>query len=114
MNKVPAPYLQEILDSISKIESYIAKIENNKEAFEQSVEKQDAVIRRIEVIGEATKRLEAGFKDNFPEIPWRKMTGMRDVLIHDYDEIDIDLIWRVIQDDLPTLKKSIQLVLESL
>ena len=108
MKKDPKPYLEDILQSIARIEEYLSEIEQNKISFEANVEKQDAVIRRIELIGEATKRLESGFKDQFPDIPWRKMAGMRDILIHEYDQIDLDLIWKVVVDELPILKRSIR------
>lgn len=112
MNKIPTPYLEDILESIFRIEKYIGEIKNNRKDFEEDLEKQDAVIRRIEIIGEATKRLEKDFKDQYSEIPWRKMAGMRDVLVHEYDQIDLDLVWEVIIKDLPILKKSVQIVLD--
>lgn len=110
MNKISQPYLEDILNSIIYIEKYWTEI-SSRDDFEQNTEKQDAVIRRLEIIGEATKRLEDNFKKEHSSIPWRKMAGMRDVLIHDYDELDIDLIWQVVVKDLPVLKKSIELLL---
>lgn len=107
MKKVPTPYLEDILKSIDLIEEYLAKIDNNKQIFEEDTEKQDSIIRRLEVIGEATKRLRTDFTDQFANIPWKKMTGMRDVLIHDYDEVDLELVWNVVIDELPELKRSI-------
>ena len=112
MKKIPTPYLEDILNSILRIEEYIVEVEDNREAFDQDLEKQDAVIRRIEIIGEATKRLEKDFRDQYSEIPWRKMAGMRDVLIHEHDQIDLDLVWEVVVKDLPILKKSVQSVLD--
>lgn len=110
MKKDPAPYLEDILESITRIEEYLAKINNDKQVFESNVEKQDSVIRRLEIIGEATKRLAEEFRVQFPDIPWRRMAGMRDVLIHDYDEIDLDLVWKVVIEELPILKESVQQV----
>lgn len=114
MNKISTPYLEDILESISRIEQYLGKIDNNKKVFEEDVEKQDSVIRRIEIIGEATKRLEEDFRDQYSKIPWRKMAGMRDVLIHEYDLIDLDLVWEVAIKDLPILKESVQNVLDQI
>ena len=82
MKKVPTPYITDILTSISQIEKYLAEIKNDKQSFLDDIEKQDAVIRRLEIIGDATKRLEEGFKSQFPDIPWKEISGMRDVLIH--------------------------------
>ena len=75
---------------------------------------QDAVIRNFEVIGEATKRLSQALRDENPEIPWRRMTGFRDVLIHDYLNLNLHLIWKMIEDDLPSLKPQIEAVLHAL
>ena len=112
MKKIPTPFLEDILESIIRIEKYIAEIDDDREAFENDIEKQDAVIRRIEIIGEATKKLENDFREQYSEISWRKMAGMRDVLIHEYDQIDLDLIWEVVTNDLPILKKSVQDILD--
>ena len=104
MKKVPTPYITDILNSIAQIETYLAEIKNDKQSFLDDIEKQDAVIRRLEIIGEATKRLEDGFKSQFQNTPWKQIAGMRDVLIHDYDEVDIDLVWDAVTKDLPVLK----------
>ena len=106
--RTPQPYLEDIYNSINKIFQYLSEINNDKENFLNDTSKQDAVIRRLEIIGEAAKRLEKDFKNNFPEIPWRKMAGMRDVLIHDYDEVDLELIWEVISKDLPDLQTKLR------
>lgn len=111
MKKIASPYLIDILESISRIEQYLAEIDTDKSAFDLDVEKQDSVIRRLELIGEATKRLDEGFREEFPDIPWRRMAGMRDVLIHDYDEIDLEQIWKVAVEDLPVLRKSIESII---
>lgn len=73
----------------------------SKDAFEDNLEKQDAVLRRITIIGEATKRLTKEFRAEHPSIPWKQIAGMRDVLSHDYDEVDIDDVWVVICEDIP-------------
>jgi uncharacterized protein with HEPN domain len=71
---------------------------------------QDAVIRNIEVIGEVAKRISDDFKNLNSDIPWRKMAGIRDVLIHDYDSIDMNIVWNVIEVELPKIKLSLNSV----
>ncbi len=104
-------YLQHILDAIEKIESY-ATI--GREAFIADSHWQDAVIRQLEIIGEATKRLSDGLRQRYDEIPWRRIAGLRDVLIHDYMGVDLVAVWEVTQQNLPVLKNQIQAILDEL
>lgn len=71
--------------------------------FAQDQMVQDAVIRRLEIIGEASRRISEGFKQEHPEIPWPQMSGMRNKLIHEYDRVDIEVVWDVIMLNLPSL-----------
>lgn len=96
-------YLEHILESIRKIEDFTSSI--SKFDFERNVMIQDAVIRNIEIIGEATKKISKPFTQSHHEIPWSAMAGMRDKLIHDYLDVDLDVIWRTIESDLPLLKE---------
>lgn len=107
MNKIAKPYFEDIIKSIKIIEKYLFEIDFNRDAFDNDLQLQDAIIRRLEIIGEATKRLEEDFKNQYPHIPWRKMAGMRDVLIHDYDEVDLDLVWEVVTKDILFLKDAL-------
>ena len=75
----------------------------SQEAFEEDVKTQDAVIRRIEIIGEAVRRLSVEFCAQYPHIPWRQIRGMRNKLIHEYDRVDLVAVWDVIQQDIPPL-----------
>ena len=77
--------------------------DSSKELFLDDVKSQAAVTREIEVIGEATKRISAEFKASHQEIPWRKMAGMRDVLIHAYDKVDVDELWQAVESSIPEL-----------
>jgi uncharacterized protein with HEPN domain len=76
--------------------------------FTQNEEKQDAVLRRLIIIGEATKRLSPEFRSQHPTIPWRNIAGLRDIAVHEYEKVDLDRIWRIIQTDLLELLTYIQ------
>jgi len=74
----------------------------------------NAVIRSVEVIGEATKKIPKSTKEKYPNIPWKKMSGMRDKLIHEYFGIDIEILWKVALDNVPSLKPTIYNILKDL
>ena len=95
-------YIEHILLSILRIKNYTKDISKND--FEKNEMIQDAVIRNIEIIGEATKNISKNLKSTYHEIPWREMAGMRDKLIHDYMGVDVDVIWRTIETDIPYLE----------
>ena len=105
MRKDPEVFLAHILESIDLIEGYSEG--KTREEFVESLQLQDAIIRRIEIIGEAVKNLPEDFKRDHPEIAWQKIAGMRDVLIHQYFGVDLALTWDVVQSDIPDLKLKI-------
>ena len=111
MSKHARPYLNDILNRIHRIESYTA---GGYSAFKQSEMIQDAVIRSFEVIGEAVKRLDNAVIAQQPQIPWSDYAGFRDVLIHQYERIVMDLVWQFSQEDLPALKSAVIALLDSL
>lgn len=104
-------YLRHILDAIQKVESYVLV---GRETFMSVSHWQDATIRQLEIIGEATKRLSQGLRSRYDEVPWRRISGLRDVLIHDYMGVDLAAVWQITQRDLPTLKERVQFILEEL
>ncbi len=104
-------YLQDTCDRISRISDYT---QGEKTEFLASLLIQDGVIRSFEVIGEAAKRISPELRQNHPEIPWRRMAGFRDVLIHDYAGIELDEVWHVVEHDLPELKPKIFQLLSEL
>ena len=106
MKKGDTAYLRHILDAISRIEEYTKGIEY--EDFMDDHLIQDGVIRQIEIIGEATKRLSDEIPEKYQDIPWKDMAGMRDKLIHDYLGVDMDAVWETVEGDIPLLKNKLK------
>jgi uncharacterized protein with HEPN domain len=111
MKKDPRVYLAHILECIQKIERFT---EGGRDQFFQEEMIQDAVLRNFEVIGEAAKRLDESYRAAHPEIPWRALAGLRDVLIHQYEGVDLERVWVFVERDLPGLKNAISRLLPPL
>ena len=109
--KSEAVYLRHILDAIAKIEEYTRP---GREAFARESLRQDAVIRQLEIIGEATKRISEATRGRFPKVPWRKAAGLRDFLIHDYSSVDTELVWAVTENHLPAYRDAVRQILAEL
>ena len=112
MTKTPLLYLTHILDATKSIQAQIKDI--TKEQFENSELLQGFVERKLEIIGEATKRIPDDFKQKHPNIPWKEMAGMRDILIHQYTEVDEDIVWKTITQKIPSLKENIELIIKEI
>ena len=104
-----AVFLRHILESVSAIEAYVKGV--SKKTFLSSPQLQDAVLRRLEVIGEAAKNLPASFKEKHHVLPWRKIEGMRNFIIHEYFGVDLELVWNTIKKDIPVLKQNVTAML---
>lgn len=106
MKKDPQIFLKHILDSIDFVDKYTQGL--SADDFYASTEKQDAIMRRLEIIGEAVRNIPEEFRKQYPEVIWKQIAGMRDKLIHEYFGVDIELVWAVVKKDLPQLREDIQ------
>ena len=105
MKKDPKIFVGHIFDSILAIESHTKNM--TKREFLNDIKTQDAVERRILILGEATKNLDDKFRSTYSDVDWKSVAGMRDVIVHQYFGTDVDLVWNTIQKDIPVLKKQI-------
>lgn len=104
-------HLADIVNAARRIQAYLSGVDYG--AFERDPMRQDAVIRQLEILGEATKRLSEDFRLEHPDVPWRGIAGMRDILIHAYDHVDVAEVWRVAVQDVPRLLATLEGLLPS-
>ena len=112
MSRSAEVLLEDILESIRQVEKYTAGL--SKEAFSAQPMVQDAVIRRLEMIGEAVKGLPNELRDRHSSVPWRQIAGARDVLIHEYFRVDLELTWQMVTINLPELQVNVIQILQDL
>ena len=98
-------YLQHIRDALHDIETYTS---TGRPSFFADRMRQDATLRKLQVIGEAVKSLSEGTKLKQPQVPWKQIAGMRDKVIHDYFGVNLEIIWGVVEKDLPELERAIR------
>lgn len=106
----PMVYIDDILDAMEKAKAFAAGMSYAQ--FEDDVRTIYAVIRPLEIIGEAVKRLPAEFREQYPLIPWKDMAGMRDKIIHGYDMIDLRIVWKTVKEDIPRIRPLLRQILQ--
>jgi len=105
-------YLQDILDAMAKARVFLGDM--TKQEFEADERTSYAVIRALEVAGEAARHIPEEIIQRYPKVPWSDMIGMRNVLIHDYIEVDLEAVWLTVKDDLPEAEQEIRRIIEEL
>ena len=109
MKRDDTVYLHHILDAIESIENYTKGMSENE--FLSNSMTHDAVVRQIEIIGEAARNVSDQFQNKYPKLPWAKMIGIRNKIIHEYFNVNYAIVWDTVKDDLPSLKKTIKKLL---
>lgn len=105
-------YLEDILEAVEKIQRYIKGL--TYDTFVKNDMAVDAVIRNLEIIGEAAKNLLQDIKDKYPDIPWKRMIGLRNIAVHEYFGVDLSIIWEIVTKNLPETKGKVVEVLDGL
>lgn len=109
MKKEYSIYIEDMLESIEHISNYLE--DKSEVQFSQNLELQDAIVRRLGIIGEAATRLTADIRKKAPNIPWKSVIGLRNIVIHEYAKISLNKVWDVVKNDLPSLKKELEKLL---
>lgn len=104
-------YLKHIRDAVKKISQYVS--EHSPNEFKENPWDQDAVVRNLEIIGEAANNLDSDFRSNYNQIPWRAIIDFRNIAVHDYADLDLEVVWQILDVDLPELQEQIKQILNS-
>ena len=107
----PAERLRHMLEAIANIERYL---DRGREAFERDELLESWLIRNLQIIGEAARTLPQDLRDRAPGVPWSKIIGMRNILVHDYVGIEPEILWDAVEHDLPSLKRSLEALLHTI
>jgi len=99
---------EDMLDALRKIDSYTAGMDHF--AFLQDEKAVDAVVRNLEVLGEAARQIPNEFAAGHPDVPWRKITGLRNRIVHVYFGLDLEMIWQIVRNDLPPLRTTLEMI----
>jgi uncharacterized protein with HEPN domain len=102
-------FVEDILDAMDKAEILLQDV--TRDQFEDDFRINFAVVRALEIIGEAAKRLPLSLREEYPDVPWKNMAGMRDRIIHGYDTVDLQIVWDVVKVDIPLIRPRIQQIL---
>jgi uncharacterized protein with HEPN domain len=102
-------YIEDMLDAMEKAELAVNGVDYGR--FSTDFMINFVVVRALEIVGEATKRLPMEFRNQYPDVPWKKMAGMRDWIIHGYDNVNLEVVWQAVRKDIPQLKPQIQQIL---
>lgn len=102
-------YVEDIIDAMEKAETAITGVDYDRFAADFMIN--FVVVRALEIVGEATKRLPMTLRDQYPTIPWKDMAGMRNIIIHGYDRVNLKIVWKVVTQDIPQVKPQIEQIL---